>query len=679
MYNFDSSYYENKDFDDNFLASPLYVSLTRAQKYLFVIHDSNYSSLKFYNPNTDSVIYISAKGRRLSELPNKTIANKERTEGMRVFNASEMTDYLSANAILEARRFMNVHKIKNKQITLKIPSVIKTNNSSYEKVSDINGIAIPAYYEWITRKQMRILSLTDNHAFSKRYDELANKITRGEELEMSEILEATNIFSSITSGYHYKVAQIKSYDWLIKSDIQPCLEILSENIIAEDVQYERCLDEQIIKRVSIRGQIDAYSESQSTLWEIKCVENLDYSHEIQLAIYAWIFGKMYPKRFSEINFHLLNIKTGELIQIQSSMDKLTKMVSFLIDEKTRTNPKISDEEFITKFCKKFETSGTQLTIPKMFKQINQQPQTALFIDMPVSEKKEEPQQNTARVIVFDLETNGLPITPAFGKYYPPTELNYYNNARIVQWSWSLHEPDGTLIAEEDHIIKPNPKEYRILNQEFHNISESMARIQGKEFGTVLEIWKKHMSEATTIVGHNIHFDKNVLLSELYRRQYSVEAEELLHKTWVCTMERAKELVGLKARNKLKPPKLKELMHALGIDEEAGRSFHNSKHDVYYTAKCYFHEQKLKNACPKMYEGKHSGKTYEEILLCDRTYAVHANASCNIHKLYHSPLRPFSNWIKLKAKTDANLKAEIERKELEIRGMSPNTNVSTMPL
>ena len=692
MYNFDSSYYENKDFDKDFLASPLYVALTRAQKYLFVVHDSKHPPLKFFNHDINSVIYISTNGQRLSTLPKSSSVDKEKTEGMRVFNASEMTDYLSANAILEARRYINVSLIKEQEQHLKFPSVIKTGINSFEKVADINGIAIPAYYEWQTRKQMRILSLTQNHAFTKRYDCLAKKVLNGEELDMCEILEASNIFSSITSGYNYKVAQIKSYDWISKADILPCLEILSENITADDVQYERSLDEQVLKKVSIRGQIDAYSENQSTLWEIKCVENLDHSHEIQLGIYAWLFGKMYPKRFTEINFHLLNIKTGELLLIQSSMEKLTKMVCYLITEKTRTNEKLNDMEFISKFTKKFETDTVQLTIPNMFKQ------PALFIDTVIPEKmqecigvekeeqpkqvdnqeqpkqvdnQEQPKQGeSGRVIVFDLETNGLPITPSFGKYHPPSELNYYNSSRIVQWSWSLHEADGTLIAEEDHIIKPNPKEYRILNQQFHNISESMARVQGKEFETVMDIWKTHLSQATTIVGHNVEFDKHVLLSELYRRQHESVATELLTKSWICTMERAKPLVGLKARNKLKPPKLRELMHALGIEEEPGRSFHNSKHDVYYTAKCYFNEQKVINACPKMYEGKHSGKTYEEILEQDRPYCINTNAVCNIRKLYYSPLRPFSNWIKLRAKTDPVLKAEIDKKEQELRDTHP---------
>jgi hypothetical protein len=111
------------------------------------------------------------------------------------------------------------------------------------------------------------------------------------------------------------------------------------------------------------------------------------------------------------------------------------------------------------------------------------------------------------------------------------------------------------------------------------------------------------------------------------------------------------------------------MHALGIEEEAGRTFHNSRDDVYYTARCYFAEQVLKNPCPKMYEGKYAGQTYESILTLDRSYAVHAAAVCKVRKLYSSPLRKLSNWVTLRAKTDPILKEEIARKEQEIRNMN----------
>ena len=109
------------------------------------------------------------------------------------------------------------------------------------------------------------------------------------------------------------------------------------------------------------------------------------------------------------------------------------------------------------------------------------------------------------------------------------------------------------------------------------------------------------------------------------------------------------------------------MHALGVKEEAGRAFHNSKHDVYYTAKCYFAVQVLVNPCPIMYEGKHAGKTYEYILEHDRVYAVQSYAVCNVRKLTTaSPLKALANWLKARVAADLVLAAEVSAKETEIR-------------
>jgi len=517
------------------------------------------------------------------------------------------------------------------------------------------------------------------------------------------------------SGYHYKVAQIKDYTWMTTNEIEPCMEILNDHIDRDDTQYEVVIPEQICRQATIRGRVDAYSEDSSTLWEIKCTDTLDMTHDIQLAVYAWMFSKAFPSRFPEISFHLLNIRTGECRKIVTSAANLESMMNYLIGEKTRVIEKQTDEEFICTFAAKFDALNiitTKVTaldmirvksespnfiddeVPKPKKkrvakktiptaadiapgpaveQVNNLPSSIVPDANMIVEAQPEPQMPPpapeGKVLVFDLETTGLPRTPSFGTYFPPTELDKYRESRIVQWSWSLHEADGTLIAEEDHIIKPNFAEYRIMNTQFHGITEDIARVRGKMFNEVLDRWSQHLTDATTIVGHNVNFDKHVLLSELHRRGFTQAAEDLLKKSWVCTMTRAKELCGLKASNKLKPPKLRELMHALGVQEEAGRAFHNSKHDVYYTARCYFAEQVLKNASPKMYEGRYAGKTYDEILQLDMLYVANAMAVCNVRKLYSSPLRKLSNWGKTKVATTPGLAELVLQKEAEVRNMT----------
>lgn len=707
IYNFDSSYFKifNKDADANALTAELYVAVTRAAKHLYVVHDKKNPPFKFFRkPEGPYVKFRSSNGTPISCLPPQTDIEKTTPEKPRIFHASEITNYLTADVIMDAKSYLKVTTIQEPYTKIDMVSFIQTTPGHCEIVCDINGTAIPAVYEWRKRKTMRIATIDDETLFKdgpkfvQRYKKLQNQIVNSDDPQIRDVLEITNIFTSITEGYHYKVAQIKEYGWLQNEDIEPCMDILDENLLADDIQYEVILPEQTTPTYTILGRIDAYSEKQSTLWEIKCIDKLDSIHEIQLAVYAWMFSKQFPNRFHDIHFHLLNIRTGECRRVSSTVQNLEAMMSFIIGEKMRVFTKMSDQEFISKFSIKFDMSRPHL------KQTTLTPmpaakQPALFVDDEVKEtKKIKPtddlppvqavqttlpfvsdsnQSNSksneivdhkpkGRVIVYDLETNGLPDTPSFGNYYSPDMLDRYRTSRIVQWSWSLHEPDGTTIVEEDHIIKPNLAEYRILNTQFHGISEDIARVKGKTFEEVLEKWKEHLDQATTIVGHNVNFDKHVLLSELHRRNFTDVSQTMLSKEWICTMDRAKNLCGLKARNKLKPPQLRELMHALGIKEELGRAFHNSKHDVYYTARCYFAEQVLINPCPKMYDGPHKGKTYEEIFLNERNYATEVAAACNVHKLYNSPIRKLSNWVNQKAKTDAQLQSDIKAKEVEIR-------------
>ena len=728
VYNFDDSYYMGNDEDDDIssLASPLYVGLTRAKKYLCVIHSSKSAPLSYFKhppPNTNYLKFISTKGNTMSKLPD-TIAPERQQTHSRIFTVTELTDYVVSEVLVQARDLLTIETIEEAQEKIPMTSFFTTGPNSSESVSDLNGIAIPALYEWRSKNSMRIMNLEEetfrqenSTKFQERYNILKQQ---EEEPTMSTVLEVANIFSAIYSGYHYKVAQIKSYNWLNTEDVEPCMNILERHLGTSDTQYEVNLPEQILNGTTytIRGRVDAYSEKKKRLWEIKCTDSLDYAHEIQLMVYAWIFCKTYPSKFKEIEFHLLNIRTSECLRISASEDKLNELVHMLIAEKTRSKLNYTDDEFIEQFRKNFDfTKPTQIFINKMFKPVETvakvahpimlveeedapKPKRQLTIPMMVKQpniiETKAPDGSTAearavttvgptatatavaqeaedgKVIIFDLETCGLPETKGltFGVYPTPSDISKYNNARIVQWSWSLHENDGSSVLDEDYIIKPNFDEFRITNSEIHGITEQKARVQGKPFDEILQKFMTQVGSATTIVAHNVNVDKNVLLSEPYRRSKNTEIEILNTKIWKCTMERGKVLCGLRASNKLKPPKLKELMHALGIKEEAGRPFHNSKHDVYYTSKCYFAEQVLRNKTPMMYEGKHTGKTYEEILKEDRMYAVLAHAACNVHKLYNSPIRKLSNWVKTQIPSDPALLEEVKKKEEEIRNGLP---------
>ena len=115
------------------------------------------------------------------------------------------------------------------------------------------------------------------------------------------------------------------------------------------------------------------------------------------------------------------------------------------------------------------------------------------------------------MLVLDIETTGLPQTKGFGNYYNPKEINKYNSSRIV--SIALLNDN----MEKYSIIKPN--DFTIKNSHFHGITQENAVKNGislKDFfnPSILQ----EIENSDIILGHNIDFDINVLLSELYRNE-----------------------------------------------------------------------------------------------------------------------------------------------------------------
>ena len=56
-------------------------------------------------------------------------------------------------------------------------------------------------------------------------------------------------------------------------------------------------------------------------------------------------------------------------------------------------------------------------------------------------------------LIFDTETNGLPICPCYGVFPNYTDLSKYNSSRIVQISYIITDSSFDKLEESDDIIK----------------------------------------------------------------------------------------------------------------------------------------------------------------------------------------------------------------------------------
>ena len=117
-------------------------------------------------------------------------------------------------------------------------------------------------------------------------------------------------------------------------------------------------------------------------------------------------------------------------------------------------------------------------------------------------------------IVFDLETTGLPITPGFMQYYPPNETKYYDSSRIVQIAYIKLDENNQEIYRKNKLVKP--LDFKITNSTFHGITQEKAMKEGEEMKDILASLVSDLKDCKVLIGHNILFDYNILLSECYR-------------------------------------------------------------------------------------------------------------------------------------------------------------------
>jgi DNA polymerase III epsilon subunit-like protein len=151
-----------------------------------------------------------------------------------------------------------------------------------------------------------------------------------------------------------------------------------------------------------------------------------------------------------------------------------------------------------------------------------------------------------KILFIDLETTGKPVKNGYNSYYPYKDLKKYDNSRIIQIAMLLYEKttvdekeEYVLIKEYDYIIKPD--NFTITNHHIHGIDQDTANLVGLEFKDVIKKISPYL-EADYFVAHNVNFDKNVLLSELYRYKEYDDIKKIQAQKIYCTCENTKQFL-----------------------------------------------------------------------------------------------------------------------------------------
>jgi len=339
---FDFGYfrYFNKKCKDIFKCpNIMYVATTRATERLTLIHNKEKMYLPFLNKeniikycdfidngykndmtfNMNNKDYIEYK-KELNDGNDDEEFSENNDEEIKPTHipVTEIIRHLTIDVINKCYKKLTINHLNDPTNNIKIPKTINVNlgienkENNTEIVSEINGIAIPAYYEYIKNKKSSILEICtnlklidiDNKSFKKfchEHSEKIKEIIKNKEIKKN-ILYIATIYNCFMTGFTFKAHQINNFKWLSKDILKQCMQGIDENLtISSKSKFEYQLYINTNEPLKIHtfnknfyyiidGRCDCLDENN--LYEFKCVEELKIEHYLQLALYMYLHKKI---------------------------------------------------------------------------------------------------------------------------------------------------------------------------------------------------------------------------------------------------------------------------------------------------------------------------------------------------------------------------------------------------
>lgn len=528
VFGFDDSYIRMFKKKYNGVPNELYVATTRASEHLLLFHHCENNFLPFINKD---LLYKYCDYKQYDEFRYNS-TNKSKTRNI---TPSELLRHQTCEVLIQAADFLDIQVIEGKSDEINITNKIKQNNL-YESVSDINGLAIPAFYEYQNTGKVTINFDESRKTYKQYINNIDELITNSNgETDLSKIenfLILANINIAHNTEYIYKTKQIKDYEWLDSETMNECIQRLQQ-YISNNARYEiHCAignhgfienniydidDNKELLGYTMSGYIDCIDDN--TVWEFKCVSEIKKEHIIQLGLYMYMMMKM----GFNYEYKLLNILDGNIIEIKSDLTRLKQMVTYLIKNKYEDKIIVSDEIFLK----------NNIQNNKIIK------------------------CNGDNIIVLDLETDGA--------------------NTIIQLAYNIYDNNYKIIKKVDYLINNNNGKVDYYKK------FTVEEIEEKGYKPlyVLEQLLYDMKDCKYIIGHNIDFDINKLNYYFYK--YNIKCQFPLK---IDTMKLSINYVNLKMKNgRKKYPKLNELYYKL-FDKKMSSKAHTADYDITITFRCF---------------------------------------------------------------------------------------------
>jgi hypothetical protein len=377
--------YQTRDLPEDRCPNTLYVGATRALERLCLIEndardvDRPLKFLKKSHIEMKQTNYIEFRGMHKSIFKDAPL-----NEQFKKITPTELIKFIPDSVIDDLSVLLDkifIPDDDSKIDEIDINSIVETKDGLFEEVSDLNGIAIPAiYYDHLKKESDQfqksvLLEVIDDYMTAVKENEhiylrkLVNDIPE-EISSLQDYLYVANVLTAVQEKLYFKVKQINKtdYNWLDPKKISKCLKRFKEVVGKDCENFLPRIEETIIHynnddlhekidhflkvaaptlpKIRFAARIDTITKT--TVWEIKCTKTLSTDHKLQVIIYAWLMRMRHskPDKDSKKVFKLFNIRSGEILRLEASMDELNHIMLTLLKIKYQERVVKTDEDFI---------------------------------------------------------------------------------------------------------------------------------------------------------------------------------------------------------------------------------------------------------------------------------------------------------------------------------------------
>jgi hypothetical protein len=381
-------YYQARNMAKHSCPNTLYVGCTRATHGLYLLENEISRPLPFLKqtqPEMKQCDYIDFKG-----LP-RTIFQEEKPDEERDSHGSIIvtipTYYVTPTDIIKfipestletitpiLERIVVQETKPTPEMEIKVPKMVQSYTALFEDVSDINGVAIPAYiYDKQTKTtraqdivknmvKMAVQEMPENkHRFLKRaVSQLPDKC-----VTIEDYLHLANVSIAVQEKLYSKIKQIREYTWITEEMMEKCTCQMMENLgpFQEEtdglekqlIHHSQDIDHAPIDaalypfftyetRFRFSARVDLLTATH--LWEFKCTSKITMDHILQLVIYTWLMRILDQDQYKFKESKILNVLTGERVALNATTEDLTAIVVELLRGKYEKSEPVDDTAFL---------------------------------------------------------------------------------------------------------------------------------------------------------------------------------------------------------------------------------------------------------------------------------------------------------------------------------------------